>query len=96
MSSASELSDLQLEVLDIIFNLEPVTTSFLTGIRTHEDSALDSETLNQSIDLLSQHGLIVIAKEQYQTTVTINADSRNLVRDILTKPAIRKDLSGVL
>jgi hypothetical protein len=93
MSSANELSDLQLQVLDVIFNLEPVTTSFLAGLRTHEDTALHAEVLNESLDMLCKLGLIVIAKEQYQTTLTINADSRNLVRDILASYWKRKNIS---
>jgi DNA-binding MarR family transcriptional regulator len=84
MSSAVELSDLQLEVLDIAFNLEPLTIFLMNGLRTREDSAFDQETLNACLDLLSKQGLISIAKDQYQTIITINAASRNLVRDVLT------------
>jgi DNA-binding MarR family transcriptional regulator len=93
MSPAFELSDLQLEVLDIIFNLEPLTIFLMHGMRTREDSALDPETLNENLDLLSQQGLISIAKDQYQTIITINAASRNLVRDALTNYWNRTNVS---
>jgi len=83
MSSAEELSDHELQILDIIMNLEPITTTLLAAFRMHEDITLLTETLNEMLDKLSKHQLITILKEQYQTIVTINADSRNIVREIL-------------
>jgi len=83
MTSTGELSDEQLEVLDAILNLEPVTIAFLAGLRIHQDITLSSDALNETLEMLSKHRLVAIAKEQYQTIVTINADSRNIVREIL-------------
>jgi hypothetical protein len=83
MNSGEEFSDNEFQILDIILNFEPVTTTFLLEFRMHEDITLSTETLNEILDKLSKHQLVTIVKEQYQTVITINANSRNIVREIL-------------
>jgi len=83
MNSGEEFSDNEFQILDIILNFEPVTTTFLAEFRMHEDITISTETLNEILDKLSKHQLVTIVKEQYQTVVTINATSRNIVREIL-------------
>jgi hypothetical protein len=83
MSSAEELLDQELQILDIVLNLERVTLTFLTGFRTHEDLTFPTETFNEILDKLSKHQLITITTEQFQTIVTLNAGKRNTVREIL-------------
>jgi len=83
MSSTKGLSDQELQVLDVILNLEPVSVALLASFRMLEDIALPTEEFIETLDELAMHRLVTVNKEQYQTTVTINAESRNIVRDTL-------------
>lgn len=83
MNSSEGFSDPDIQILDIVLNFEPIDTTFLASFRSHEDIALPSETLNEILNKLSQRQLITVRKEQYQTIVKINDESRNVVRKIL-------------
>jgi hypothetical protein len=83
MNLSEELSDNEIQILDIILNLEPVDESFLATIKIHEDIILPIETLNEILDKLLKHQFTVITKEQYRTNITIKTESRNIVREIL-------------
>jgi hypothetical protein len=95
MSLSEELSDHEIQILDIILNLEPVDNSFLAACKMREDIILPTETLNEILDKLHKHQFIAIVKEQYRTNITIRAELRNIVREILESYWKRNNINEI-
>ena len=80
----SELSNLDLQVLDIITNFEPLPKFQLSGFWASKDKQLTDDDINSALNKLKMLKLIRVTKDQYgREVLSINLNSRKKVFDLL-------------